>query len=51
MRARYTEGGWKRARGEKFKRIIRIRWKRFSDDWSYGAAIKEKPNIIDSEKI
>lgn len=50
MRLRYAEVGWKRARGEKFKRIIRIRWKRFPDDWSCGAAIKEKPTIIDSEK-
>lgn len=50
MRLRYTEGGQKRAREEKFKRIIRIMWKRFSDDWSYGAAIKEKPTKIDSIK-
>lgn len=44
MRLRYTKGGQKRAREGKLSRIIRIMWKRFSDDWSYGAGIKEKPN-------
>lgn len=41
MRLRYTEGGQKRAREEKLRRLIRIMWKRFSDDCGYGAAITE----------
>lgn len=47
MRVRYTEGGQKRAREEKLRRLIRIMWKRFSDDCSYAAAIREKPYKID----
>lgn len=42
MRPTYTKGGRKRAREEKLRRVIRIMWKRFSDDWSYRAAIKDK---------
>lgn len=51
MRLSYTEGGQNTAREEKFRRIIRVRWKGFSADLSYGAAIREKLNQTDSEKF
>lgn len=46
MRLSSTEGGEKR----RLRRIIRITRKGFADDWSYGAAMREKVNQTDSGK-